>query len=209
MSRFAPQLTALPSRHRPRQWWNAVRSHLGLLFGAVILVWGVEFIDWVLRGALNEFGIHPRSVPGLIGIAASPFLHANFEHLISNTVPFLVLGGVVLMAGRQQFLMVTISILAMGGGMLWTLGPGGTNHIGASLLIFGYLGYLLARGFFERSPFWIMISLFTLLLYGGMVVGVLPGEKDVSWQGHLFGFVGGIVTARVLCPPRVGSEEIV
>lgn len=208
MSSFAPQPPALPSHHRPRQWWDAVRSHLGLLFGAVVLVWGVEILDWVLRGALNEYGIHPRSISGLIGIAASPFLHANFEHLISNTVPFLVLGGVVLMAGRQQFLLATVFILALGGGMLWTLGPGGTNHIGASLLIFGYLGYLLARGLFERSPFWIIISLLTLVLYGGMVVGVLPGEKGVSWQGHLFGFIGGIVTARVLCPPRGRNENV-
>jgi membrane associated rhomboid family serine protease len=185
-----------------------VRSHLGLLFGAVAISWAVEVIDWVLQGSLNQFGIHPRTFGGVIGIGASPFLHADFEHLISNTVPFLILGGVVLMAGRRQFLLATVCIVALGGGMLWTLGPGGSNHIGASLLIFGYLGYLLTRGLFERSPFWIAVSLLTLVLYGGMVVGVLPGEKGVSWQGHLFGFVSGIITARLLCPPRGRMENL-
>jgi membrane associated rhomboid family serine protease len=132
----------------------------------------------------------------------SPFLHAGFGHLASNTLPFLALGGTVLLGGRRVFALVSILVVALGGVAVWMLGPGGTNHIGASLLIFGYLGFLLARGIVERSGFWIVVSLVVLVIYGGLIRGVLPGQTDVSWQGHLFGFLAGAFAARVLLARR-------
>lgn len=189
---------ALPADHRREVLVRAVKDNVALLLGAVALAWGLEILDTVFLGFFDRFGIQPRTVSGLFGIFAAPFLHLGFGHLFSNTLPFLVLGGVVLIGGRQVFLLATLFITAIGGGMLWTIGPAATNHLGASLLIFGYLGFLLARGVFEKSPFWIVVSVVILFLYGGMLAGVFPGQPGISWQGHLFGFIAGVVSARIL-----------
>jgi len=188
----------LPSDHRLNRVATAVRDNLAILLGVTVAAWALEFVDLVLFGFLDQFGIRPRNPVGLLGIAVAPFLHLGFGHLVSNTLPFLILGGFVLIGGRRVFATASIFILGVGGGAVWMLGPAQTNHIGASLLIFGYLGFLLARGVFQRSAFWIGVSLFILLLYGGMLVGTLPGQPGVSWQGHLFGFVAGVLSARVL-----------
>ena len=189
---------ALPTDHRRGQLVKALKDNLALLFGVVALAWGLEVLDTILLGFLDRFGIQPRSFAGLPGVVTSPFLHLGFGHLISNTIPFLILGGIVLIGGRRVFLMATLFIIAVGGMALWTLGPGATNHLGTSGLIFGYLGFLLARGIVEKSSFWIVVSVGTLLLYGGMLSGVFPGQPGISWQGHLFGLVAGILAARVM-----------
>lgn len=188
----------LPADHRRDSFFAAVRANLGLLLGLAAIPWGLEILDFVLPGSLDRFGIRPRDLSGLTGIAAAPFLHQGFGHLASNTLPFLVLGGIVLIGGRRNFVNASLVILALAGGALWTLGPQGTNHIGASILVFGYLGFLLARGVIERSLFWTVTSVIVLVFYGGMISGVLPGEEGVSWQGHLFGFLAGILAARIL-----------
>ena len=193
-----PVSLTLPTYHRRDQIVGAIKDNLSLLFGLAAIAWALEIFDLILFGFLDSFGIQPRTIRGLFGVAATPFLHLGFGHLISNTLPFLVLGGIVLIGGRKIFLLASLLILAIGGGAVWTLGPGATNHIGASGLIFGYLGFLLARGIFEKSGFWIVVSIIVLVLYGGMIAGVLPGQAGVSWQGHLFGFLGGVVAAKVL-----------
>lgn len=189
---------ALPTDHRRQQWGLAMKNNLVLLFGAVAVAWGLQIADLVTFSFLDNFGIKPRTLSGIPGILAAPFLHGGFGHLISNTFPFLMLGGIVLIGGRKLFVAISLFIIATGGGALWTIGPAGTNHIGASLLIFGYLGFLLARGVVEKSTFWIVVSIVVLILYGGMLAGVLPGQQGISWQGHLFGFVAGVLGARVL-----------
>lgn len=191
-------LPALPSDHRGRRVLESIRENLILLTGLVAAAWALEFIDLILRGSLDGFGIRPRTLEGLWGIALMSFLHGGFGHLLSNTVPFLLLGGIVLLGGRRVFGLATLVVLAVGGGALWTLGPVGTNHIGASLLVFGYLGFLLTRGIVERSPVWIAVSVLVLALYGGLIRGIFPAEAGVSWQGHLSGFVAGIIAARVI-----------
>lgn len=190
--------TLLPSDHRREHLVGAFRDNVILLFGAVGIAWALEILDFFLLGSLDPFGIKPRTLSGLPGIGTMSFLHGGFGHLLSNTLPFLMLGGIVLMGGRKVFFTATFMIITIGGGALWTLGPGQTNHIGASLLIFGYLGFLIARGFVEKSGLWIAVSILVLVLYGGMIAGVLPGREDVSWQGHLFGFAAGIIAARVM-----------
>ncbi|MEM7697332.1 MAG: rhomboid family intramembrane serine protease, partial [Verrucomicrobiota bacterium] len=176
----------------------AIKENLLLLAVGVVIFWGVEIVDTLLLNFLDRFGIQPRSLSGFTGILTAPFLHLGFGHLISNTIPFLILGGIVLLGGRRNFLMSSLIIITIGGAMLWVMGPSQTNHIGASLLIFGYLGFILARGIFQRSVLWIVVGVITLVAYGGMLQGVLPGEKGVSWQGHLFGFIAGVISARVL-----------
>ncbi|MEC5126773.1 rhomboid family intramembrane serine protease [Verrucomicrobiales bacterium BCK34] len=192
------QPPALPTDHRREQWGLAMKDNLALLVGAVVIAWGLQIADLVTFSFLDNFGIKPRTLSGLFGILAAPFLHGGFGHLLSNTLPFLMLGGIVLIGGRKLFVAISLFIIAIGGGALWTVGPGGTNHIGASLLIFGYLGFLLARGVVEKSTFWIVVSVIVLVLYGGMLAGVLPGQEGISWQGHLFGFIAGVIGARVL-----------
>lgn len=190
--------TDLPTDHRRNQFLTAVKDNLSILLGAVAIAWGIEILDTIFRGYFDRFGIQPRRVAGLPGVLASPFLHLGFSHLISNTVPFLTLGGMVLIGGRKVFITATLLIMVVGGLAVWTFGPGGSNHVGASGLIFGYLGFLLARGIFEKSIVWIVISVCLLLLYGGMLKGVFPGQVGISWQGHLFGFIAGVLAAWVM-----------
>ena len=169
-----------------------------LLLVLICICWGLEFIDFVTRHFLDNFGIRPRRIMGIPGIFTAHWLHNGFSHLLSNTAPFFVLGGFVLLGGRALFWKVTTFVALVGGALLWLIGGKGENHIGASLVIFGYLGFLLTRGIFEKSPLWITVSIITLLFYGGMVFGILPGKTSVSWVGHLSGFICGIICARTM-----------
>jgi membrane associated rhomboid family serine protease len=155
-------------------------------------------VNLVSHGALLGYGIRPRTLAGLSGIVFSPFIHANLAHLVANTVPFLVLATMVALRGLREFFLVTGLVMVLGGGAVWLFGRPFSVHIGASGLIFGYLGFLLARGVFERSLTAIVLSLVTLFLYGGAIWGLLPLTPGVSWEGHLFGFLAGIVAGRLL-----------
>lgn len=201
-------LSPLPSHRRRGHLVAAVRDHVGLLSGLVAFAWILEIVDFLLFGRLNQFGIIPRTVAGIGGIVAAPVLHAGFGHLISNTIPFLVLGGVVLMGGRRVFISASWFIILTGGTALWMFGPAGTVHIGASLLIFGYLGFLIVRGLFEKSVFWVVVGIVILIFYGGMLQGILPSDPYVSWRGHLFGFIAGILAARVMFAREKDSPAI-
>lgn len=166
---------------------------LGIPLG---LAWVALGANMVVGGALNVFGIIPRSVPGLWGILFAPFLHGNVAHLTANSVSFLILGWLVLATGRGNFPRVTL-LAALGSGMVsWLLGAPGSVHIGASGVIFGYLGYLMLAGVFTRRAWPIIVSVAVTGLWGAMVWGVLPGQVGVSWQGHLGGFLGGVLAAR-------------
>jgi len=170
-----------------------------LLFGLLAVMWVVEGVDFLLPVVdLDPYGIRPRTERGLLGILLSPFLHAGFGHLISNSLPFLVLGGLVMTGGRRQFLLLSLWVTVIGGGGVWLLGGSGTVHLGASLVIFGYLGFLLSRGIVERSIGGVLVSLGLLFGYGGMLLGVLPGQPGISWLGHLCGFLAGIAGAVLI-----------
>ena len=185
---------------RLRSITGAIKDHLLLLVGLLCLMWVVEFLDLLPFAHLDRYGIHPRSVPGLIGLVTAPFLHADFTHLALNSIPFIVLGGTVLLSGVRVFWGVTIFVSVIGGLGVWLFAQTLSNHIGASGLIFGYLGFLLARGIFEKTFGSVFIAVAILIGYGGLLFGVLPGEAGVSWQGHLFGFVAGIAAARMMVP---------
>ena len=171
----------------------------GILFGCVLLAWLIEFVDELFYGgALDRFGIQPRNINGLWGILAAPLLHGGWLHLTANSGPFLVLGWLVMLRRLLDFVLVTILAILIGGLGVWLIGAPNSIHIGASGLVFGYLGYLLARGYFERS-FWSMaLALIAGLLYGGVLFSVLPGPTRHLVEGHLFGLIGGIVAARLL-----------
>ncbi|MEM8503630.1 MAG: rhomboid family intramembrane serine protease [Cyanobacteria bacterium P01_D01_bin.1] len=184
------------------------RLQIKILFGVVVLLWAIEIIDQLIfRGALNSFGIRPRSLPGLTGIIFAPFLHGNFAHLLANTVPLVSLGWLIMLRETEDFFWVSVISAIVSGLGTWLIGASTSVHIGASGLIFGYFGYLLLRGYFERSATAIAFSLLVTFLYGGIIWGVLPTQPGVSWEGHLFGFLGGVLAARLLAKPKQPSRD--
>lgn len=183
---------------------QSIKEHAVLLFGLLAIMWAVEVVDFLLPLVdLDQLGIRPRSERGLVGILLSPFLHVGFGHLISNSIPFLLLGGLVMTGGRRRFLMLSLWVTLAGGSGVWLLGGSRTVHLGASLLIFGYLGFLLTRGIAERSIGGVLVSLGLLVGYGGMLYGILPGQPGISWLGHLSGFLAGVAGAWLLREDRL------
>lgn len=162
----------------------------------VVLLWIIELINLVLGHGLSRFGILPRTVSGLPGVLFAPFLHGSVGHLLMNTLPFLVLGSLVLLHGRRTFFTITPLIIVISGLGVWLMGRSAI-HVGASSLIFGYFGFLVFRGIIERSITSLGISIITFAVYGGLLWGIFPGAVGVSWEGHLFGFLTGILCARI------------
>ncbi|MBX3286600.1 MAG: rhomboid family intramembrane serine protease [Actinobacteria bacterium] len=171
---------------------------VAMLAGAM---WIVEVIDTIPSVDLDRWGIRPRELAGLVGIVTAPFLHTGFPHLLSNTIPFIVLGGIIAASGVARFFQVTAIVGLVSGLGTWLFGQSGSIHIGASGLIFGYLTYLMARGLFERKLAYLAIGVVVLLLYGGVLWGLVP-RPGISWTGHLFGAVGGVVAAWILHATR-------
>jgi membrane associated rhomboid family serine protease len=173
-----------------------------ILGGLVGVMWAIEIVDIALGGALNSFGIRPHSLIGLRGILFAPLLHGSFAHLIANTIPFLVLGWFVMLQETSDFFIVTAIAMLVGGLGTWLFGSPNSVHIGASGIIFGYLGFLLARGYYERNIPSIFLAIIVGVFYGGAIWGVLPTQAGISWEGHLFGFIGGILAARLFAKPK-------
>ena len=177
---------------------NALNS-ITVLGVFVAFLWILEAADWLFWGGqLDRFGIRPRTLIGVRNILIAPFLHNGWAHLLSNTVPLLVLGALVMIRGTSDFMTVTIVSILVSGAGIWLFGGANTLHLGASGIVFGYLGYLLTRGYLERSGPAVLLALVALFLYGGIIWGVLPIQNGVSWLGHLFGLIGGGVAARML-----------
>ncbi|GLW87428.1 rhomboid family intramembrane serine protease [Actinokineospora globicatena] len=163
--------------------------------GFAALLYLIEFVDAVLPADLDQFGIIARDSSGLDGILWAPLLHAGWAHLVSNTLPLLVLAFLAMANGLAQWVAVTATIWLVSGVGVWLTGDGGTVTVGASGLCFGWLLFLLVRGLFTRSVLHIALALVLLGYWGTMLFGVLPGDPRISWQGHLFGALGGILAA--------------
>ena len=175
---------------------------VAILVGIVALLWLLEVIDLLIfRGRLDALGVRPRTLIGLRGIFLAPFLHAGFGHLAANTIPFIVLGWLVMLRSTSDFFVVAVVSAVVSGLGVWLFGGPHSVHVGLSGVIFGFLGYLLARGIYERRLGAIVLALIALLLYGGALWGVLPLRAGVSWQGHLFGFLGGWLVAYLATRP--------
>lgn len=185
---------------------NVRKDGFRVLLALLAIMWLSEILDAVLDHRLDGYGIEPRDADGLIGIPAAPFLHSGFGHLISNTIPFLAMGFVIAFKGAMRVLLVTAVVALVSGAGTWLVAPEATIHIGASGVVFGYATYLLSRGFFDRDVIEIAIGVAVGVIYGGVLLGGLIPEDGVSWQGHFFGAVGGLVVARALAPePRVAK----
>jgi membrane associated rhomboid family serine protease len=180
---------------------SEIGTHILVLGSLLLLLWLIETLDQIFwRETLDFYGIQPRTRLGLRNLLFAPFLHKGFSHLAANTAPFLVLGWFVLLRGIQRFVLVSLMAAVTSGLGVWLFGMPATIHIGLSGVIFGYLGFLLFCGYFERSSLAIGLAVVAGFLYGGMIWGVLPLQPNVSWLGHLFGFTGGAVAARQLTP---------
>jgi membrane associated rhomboid family serine protease len=148
----------------------------------------------ILDGRLNAHGILPRHLNSLAGILWAPFLHGSFRHLAANTVPLLILGGIICARGRSQFVLVTFAGIILGGGLTWLFART-AYHVGASGLIFSYFGYLASLAYFRRNIGTFLLSLACIVGYGGMLKGMVPTSAPISWEGHVAGLVAGIAVA--------------
>ncbi|WP_431877091.1 rhomboid family intramembrane serine protease [Amycolatopsis sacchari] len=160
-----------------------------------VLLYLVELVDAGLHHRLDDEGIVPRTLVGLDGVAWAPLLHGSWGHLFANTIPVLVFGFLALASGLGRWLAVTGLIWVVSGLGVWLTGDSGTSTIGASGLAFGWLAYLLVRGLFNRAFGQLVVAAGLLLVWGGTLWGLLPGNPGISWQAHLFGALGGVLAA--------------
>jgi membrane associated rhomboid family serine protease len=179
-----------------------------VMAGSVGTIWGVALLNnLLLAGSLLDLGILPRTLVGLRGILFAPFLHVDMAHLLGNTAGLLMLGSMVIFREERDFWVVTILGILVGGIGTWLVGRP-VIHVGASGVIFAYFGYLLTVGIVERKPGAIMLSVLSFLAWGGLLYGVLPTDAGISWEGHLFGLIGGMMAAWWLAQVRKGRRAI-
>ena len=171
---------------------NQVKT-LGVCLAAM---WVMFLATLATGGALLTLGIIPRNVIGLRGILFGPLLHGSLLHLAVNSLSFAVLGWLVMLRDPRHFTFVTFAAMLGSGLLAWLLGAPGSVHVGASGVIFGYLGFLMLAGWYARSPLSILISVIVTVLWGGVIFGALPGDPGISWQAHLGGLIGGVLAAR-------------
>ena len=183
-----------------------LKQQFQILATLVAIFWSIVIVnEIVFRGRLNDLGILPHNLIGLRGIIFAPFLHGGFYHVAANTLPFIVLGWFVMLRGINDFYFVSFMSALIGGIGTWLVGNPNSVHIGASGVIFGYFGYLLFRGYFERSFVAIAISVAIAATYGSLIWGVLPTQSYISWEGHLFVFIGCIIASKSLSPSKTAQ----
>jgi membrane associated rhomboid family serine protease len=179
-----------------------ITSGLQLLVVLVALMWLTELVDTFLHGQLDRYGIVAREPDGLSGILLAPFLHLGFGHLISNTLPLVTLGALIAVSGALRLFAVTALVVTVGGLGTWLFSPPHSVTIGASGLVFGYAAYLIARGLFNRRIGQVLVGGVVVLVWGGALLGGLLPQDGISWQGHLFGAVAGVLAAWILADRR-------
>lgn len=178
-------------------YWNKIRWVIAFI-GAL---WIIEIVNLLTGHRLNDaFGLVPRRAEGLIGVPAMPLLHGSLTHVAANTLPVLLLGGLLALTARRRVWLINTVIVALGGLAVWLLGRPAI-HIGASGLIFGWFGFLVARGFYDRSFVTAIIGLGVGVVYGGLALGILPRQPGVSWEAHLFGLSAGVAAAALIPVP--------
>jgi membrane associated rhomboid family serine protease len=183
-------------------WKNTktgLKDNLKISFYLIIFLWILHLLDFIVPIVdLNSYGIHPRKPDGIIGIFLAPFLHANIMHLLGNSLALFVLLFFSLQYSRILLAFAVLIIIIFGGFGTWLLGGENTNHIGASGIVYGLIAYLLFNGFFRKEWKAILISLIIALLYSGQLIGLLSFREGISWESHIFGFIGGIVAAYLV-----------
>jgi membrane associated rhomboid family serine protease len=202
MATLVPEPSTKPKR--PDRY-RVQREGIGLLAGVVGLMWVIEVINTIDSNRLDNDGIWPRNVSHLWGIFTAPFLHASFQHLISNTIPLVFMGLIIALAGAARLAKVTAIVIVLGGLGTWLISPAHSITVGASGLVFGYATYLLVRGFFDRSALELLAGIVVGVIWGGALIGSLLPQSHISWQGHLCGGIAGVIAAYAMRKPRPAS----
>jgi len=172
---------------------------LSLLIGLVAIMWVVEVVNSLDSYRLDtDGGIVPRDVDRVWAIFTSPFLHAGWQHLIDNTIPFVFMGVIIAMRGAAKLALVTLIVIVIGGLGTWLIAPAGTETVGASGVVFGYATYLFARGLFDRSALQIFTGVVVGVVWGGALVSSVVPHAGISWQAHVCGAIGGVIAAWLL-----------
>lgn len=209
--RWAEALAANPRevQTRPISWGQAI----AVMAALTAVLWVVEIVNVADDYGLNRFGLVPRQVDGLWGVLTMPFLHASAYHLLANTGPFLLIGWVVMLTGWRTFTVVSVLCIVLGGVLAWLIGPSHTTIVGVSGLVFGWLGYIVARAVFSRRIAWIASAVVVLLLFGTMFFSLIPqqthgGIGEVSWEAHLAGLVAGLVAGWLFHPRKAKQAAL-
>lgn len=180
----------------PQDRDGGLGAAISTAIGYLVLIWTVFLVnEFVFGGALNNFGVRPRETSTLWGILTAPLLHADYGHIVANSLPGALFAGLIAMSSKRLFWQVTLLITVVGGGLTWLVGGVNTVHIGASGLIYGWLAFLVVRGFVNRRVMQIILGVILASMYSGLIWGVLPTQMAVSWQMHLFGGLAGIWAA--------------
>jgi membrane associated rhomboid family serine protease len=167
-----------------------------LVAGWVALLWLLEVVDVISGHALDGFGIEPRRISELVDVVPAAFVHFGFAHVAANSVPLLVLGFLAALGGIRRFAAVCALVVVADGLGVWLVAPAHSNTAGASGLVFGLFGFLLAGAFVERRPLGILVGLLVAAVWGGSILaGLVPTRTGISWQGHLIGLVSGVAAA--------------
>lgn len=191
------------TQHTIREEFRGIAFFIGAL-------WFVWLVDLILPMKLTDWGVHPRTVGGLVGIPLMPFLHAGFGHLLSNTIPLAIL--LTLLAGsRSSSWQVVAAIVLLGGGLLWCFGRSSATHVGASGLVYGLIAFLIVAGLLERRLVSLGVAILVGFLYGTtLIFGVLPSfQQHISWDGHLFGALAGALIAYLQRSAVASSDPVV
>ena len=175
---------------------SQTQTNLPCLMKMLALIWGIFFLTKLSGDRLLLLGIRPRRFSGLIGILCAPFLHANFNHIFFNSIPLIVLSDFLLINARPYFLCVSLCIMLISGFLIWCFAKPGL-HVGASGLITGYWALLVYDIYQQGSVTAIILGALSLYYFAGIFLGIIPGKKGVSWEGHLFGLIAGVLTAMI------------
>jgi membrane associated rhomboid family serine protease len=178
------------------------REGITLLVAILALMWVIEVINTLDSNRLDSDGIVARSFSHIWGIFTSPFIHASFQHLIDNTIPFLFMGLIIALRGAARLALVTLVVIVVGGLGTWLIAPSNSVTIGASGVVFGYATYLFARGLFNRNLIEILVGIVVGAVWGGALLASVVPQNGVSWQAHVCGGIGGVIAAALLARPR-------
>jgi membrane associated rhomboid family serine protease len=206
--------TSAPTRREIRG--RRQRDGLIVLVSIVALMWLIEVINTLDGNRLDGDGLYARNIGRAWGILTEPFIHASFQHLIANSIPLLFIGAFIALRGVKLLLKVTLFVIVVGGVGVWLISPSQTTvggqvepvvTIGASGLVFGYAGYLFARGFFERSILDLVIGLLVGAVWGSVLLSSLVPHFGVSWQAHACGALAGVLAAYAFSDRRRERES--
>lgn len=182
----------------PKPAVNAYAKAVIVNVALVAAMWVLEIFDVISNHALDSYGILPRSLEHLFGVLTAPWLHFGWAHLASNSIPFIVLGSIILISGLRTYLMTLGITIVVSGMTVWFISPSYSMTLGASGVVFGFLTYVLVRGLFTKKLSQIVLAIVIFAFYGGILWGVLPINFGVSWQAHLGGAIGGVLAAWLI-----------